>query len=626
MANYFNSGKRELRTKLSDPTLTADTNQSLSNLLSQTNKVKRTVNGVALQSARALLQSTQALTLAGVPPPTFKGLWSSVVKYIPGDEVIYTGAYWKCLGMNTNSAPTLTNTAWQNVGATLTGIAAYSSGTTYYLDQQVTYNGNVFTCIATTTGNAPSNASYWLLMGPATLDNLADGGTYVRQPSVAGAEGLLANGNFQLGLAGWVAAGGTNTPVAAGGSYGPYSGAAYLQSACTAKYQGVTANQSFAVKPGEFYKLAGYLYSQNSGNVPSVNLILGFYSGTGSFLSGVYCQNSAANAWQYITQTGQVPTGASYALILLQNALTGAATNFVTAIQAWRQRSLDDEVYDGSTYTRLANVNGDHTIHVTSSLLNQGSLCQAGSTNFYYRCPAATSLQFGWDAFTIYAPDGSSISVSSVADTAGPTFTGLTSGEAYYFGVYYTIATATVTVLKSDLGSPLGHLPGSLQQAVFTLNGDGNICIAVALLATPSSGGSGNGVCFTPGTLVVTEHGPKAIAEVRIGDRVKTARATWRPVAELITRPYAGLLQQMPTEDGVTPRHKVLRDNLWVEAGTVFPMTIEYAGIVHNLAVEADPDDDGTRADTEHSFTLSNGEIVHNFNIPPGGGGGGGGC
>lgn len=304
---------------------------------------------------------------------------------------------------------------------------------------------------------------------------------------------------------------------------------------------------------------------------------------------------------------------------------SGSTVNVLfTGLQCLLVRNLDTGVADGSTYVRLSNVNADHTIHVTSSLLNQGSLCQAGSTNFHYRCPASTSLQFGWDAFSIFAPDGSTISVAVQSDTTGPTFTGLTSGTAYYFGVYYNIAASTVTVLKSDLSS--GTVPGSLQQAAHVLNADGNICIATALVATPSSGGSGGGVCFTPRTLVVTERGDKAIEEVRVGDLVKTARATWRPVAEVISRPYAGLLQQLSAEDGVTPKHKVLRNSQWVEACTVFPMTVEYVGIVHNLAVEADPDDDGTRADTEHSFTLASGEIAHNFNLPPGGGGGVGGC
>lgn len=62
----------------------------------------------------------------------------------------------------------------------MTGIAAYSSGTTYYVPQQVTSSGNVYQCIAATTGNAPPNATYWTLIGPSTLDSITDGTTYKR--------------------------------------------------------------------------------------------------------------------------------------------------------------------------------------------------------------------------------------------------------------------------------------------------------------------------------------------------------------------------------------------------------------------------------------------------------------
>jgi hypothetical protein len=42
-----------------------------------------------------------------------------------------------------------------------------------------------------------------------------------------------------------------------------------------------------------------------------------------------------------------------------------------------------------------------------------------------------------------------------------------------------------------------------------------------------------------------------------------------------------------------------------------FPM-VQYEGTIHNIHVETEADDDGTEPDTEHSYTLSNGLVVHN--------------
>ena len=142
-------------------------------------------------------------TGAGVVNFGYTGSWSSTVGYVASDEVTYTGSYWKCLATNINSAPTLSNGNWQNVGSTLVGIAAYLGGSVYYVNNQVTYSGNVYTCIATTLGNLPTNATYWVLVGPANLDAVPDGTTYARVVSTAltsnqvdpSASGVLAKGS-----------------------------------------------------------------------------------------------------------------------------------------------------------------------------------------------------------------------------------------------------------------------------------------------------------------------------------------------------------------------------------------------------------------------------------------------
>jgi hypothetical protein len=62
-----------------------------------------------------------------------------------------------------------------------------------------------------------------------------------------------------------------------------------------------------------------------------------------------------------------------------------------------------------------------------------------------------------------------------------------------------------------------------------------------------------------------------------------------------------------------TLTHLTLTDTGWVKMGALnkFP-TVEYVGTYHTLYLETDEDDDGTQADTEHSYTLANGLVVHN--------------
>ena len=47
-------------------------------------------------------------------------------------------------------------------------------------------------------------------------------------------------------------------------------------------------------------------------------------------------------------------------------------------------------------------------------------------------------------------------------------------------------------------------------------------------------------VCFVPGTEVLTEHGPRAIESIAVGDRVLTHKGRWRRVNHVMSRHYAG--------------------------------------------------------------------------------------
>ena len=157
----FHPEGRPLKFKITEPTLIADPNQTFSNLLNEVNKTKKAVN----LTGTKLDQNTKAI---------------------------------------------------QNLAATATPapirLAPYQSLTTYGNNAQVTYQGNIYQVITTALGVLPTNTATWTLIGPATLDNLADGIVYPRVLGTA-----LTNNNIDLSKVGVLAKGGT--PPAISGSF-----------------------------------------------------------------------------------------------------------------------------------------------------------------------------------------------------------------------------------------------------------------------------------------------------------------------------------------------------------------------------------------------------------------------
>jgi hypothetical protein len=69
----------------------------------------------------------------------------------------------------------------------------------------------------------------------------------------------------------------------------------------------------------------------------------------------------------------------------------------------------------------------------------------------------------------------------------------------------------------------------------------------------------------------------------------------------------------MGHEELSTTTHLTLAESRWVtmESLGMFP-TVRYDGTIHNIHIDTDADDDGSQPDTEHSYTLANGLVVHN--------------
>jgi hypothetical protein len=277
-----------------------------------------------------------------------------------------------------------------------------------------------------------------------------------------------------------------------------------------------------------------------------------------------------------------------------------------------------------------------------SSALNpQGSIATVSDYTLTYSY-TTTSIEWTWTAFNVYCPDGSSYSVATstgttltnsgatgtLTGTAPMTFSGLTPGTTYAFTPYVTLnsnGTATMNILGTGGSGSTPTLP-TLAQQVQIANGDGNVACSASVTvtaATPASGGGGSGgsggggerSCFSPNTKVKTQRGDVAIIDLVAGeDQVLTARGTWKTVVAVTTRKWSGAMLDMGDAELSTLGHLV-KDGTWRRMRELgrFPI-VRYEGTIHNVHVHCDFEDDGFLPDTEHSYTLANGLVVHNVN------------
>ncbi|MGH9437518.1 MAG: hypothetical protein ACRD22_06370 [Terriglobia bacterium] len=111
----------------------------------------------------------------------FQGIWSAGFNYQTGDEVFYGTSYWVATSQSTATPPAIGIPQWQNAGSYSEYTGAWSSSTNYVTGAEVTYQGNYWVCTQSNTNQAPvQSSSYWTLAGPASMDNIANGQTYVK--------------------------------------------------------------------------------------------------------------------------------------------------------------------------------------------------------------------------------------------------------------------------------------------------------------------------------------------------------------------------------------------------------------------------------------------------------------
>lgn len=215
---------------------------------------------------------------------------------------------------------------------------------------------------------------------------------------------------------------------------------------------------------------------------------------------------------------------------------------------------------------------------------------------------------------------------TSAADSSA---TGTNTGT--YAG---TVVLNQPVAVDSGVGSPAYAWlqPSILTAQAQSLQGRSPLS-AGAMIATTTATGTGGGTaggstgggsfgggntppqgCFSGNTKIKTKRGDVAFSDLKVGDLVLTARKTWKPISKIaVHENWSGLVHDLGNEEMITSNHPVLAEGKWKAAGNVFGAWRFSNQTVFNLEVDATDDIHG--AETEHSFTLSNGLVAHNVKL-----------
>ena len=373
-------------------------------------------------------------------------------------------------------------------------------------------------------------------------------------------------------------------------------------------------NQKVPIAAGQQFAAAVWIYNAGaSGGATEVGLH--WFNSAGaqiSYSSGNQVASGTAG-WNQSRVVAVAPAGAASVSVFVQAGAVTSGVTYVDQTSASLYPSNIDEVPDGATYKRPLYISGG--VYATSKAIRlQGSMANVSEGGDGSICSASVNnsqITVSWTAFDIYAPDGTVYSVP--ANSTGTTFTGLAASTTYYFAAWYNIATQLLTIAL------IGTAPGSLQYQIQTVQADGNVGVAVNFTfqttsSTTTSTGSPtpppNGTCFSPETLVLVKgvdgilHKP--ICRVERGDLVRTLAGSWRQVFYVSRTPYHGPMCQVGAAGRSTPTHLMWDGAKWVQAQDLYFDRVDYTGWMFNLHIDA-------RSDEEHSYTLANGQVVHNI-------------
>lgn len=402
-------------------------------------------------------------------------------------------------------------------------------------------------------------------------------------------------GDFTLG-AGWTL---VANPI------GSTPAAVAIQSGTTANSQLLTNPAVFPidVQAGYTYILQSSLFPQ-SGAAGSAHCFINWYNASGGLIStsvGSTVVPGGPNE-SFLASTTPPSGATSLAIGVEVDPPSGGNSGSWIAVNLYGVgvSSNLDGVPDGNIYIRPLGVNSNHyqgsigVVQLIASGSNTATtdlLSQSGTTAAIDI--AAFSVQYGFGI------------VNYNSGTVNPGAYG--TWNVYYYDPTYA-----------------GGAPayGITDQYSLQYSEDGNQGLGV--ITTTSSGGATGGgggggtkqPCFAPWTLIRTPNGNVRIDDLRPGDMVFTAKGVWRPVFAVTSGDYKGPLHNIPETGAATPGHRILCNDKWIsiaETGMA-PDTFIYTGRVFNVLVQSEePEEDGMKSTTEHSYQLANGWFAHNF-------------
>jgi hypothetical protein len=264
-----------------------------------------------------------------------------------------------------------------------------------------------------------------------------------------------------------------------------------------------------------------------------------------------------------------------------------------------------DNVADGSTYNRTTvnQVTGAGRAFSALDANNQvASQLNAKPLYAIQTFSAGNPLSQSGSTKTITVAASTIVWGSNSVSYSSGSVTPLAYGLKYVYADDPTFAGGAVTYVAT------------ISQLVL-YQSDGRVSFGSITTASGGGGVGGGGSCFSPNTKIKTQRGDVSFWDIKEGDLALTARGTWRPIVQVrCSQQTDRPILDMGNDELVTLGH-LFKSERWTPANELgrFAASASYTGLVANLCIEAEDDDDGSALITEHSYTLANGYIVHNM-------------
>jgi hypothetical protein len=264
-----------------------------------------------------------------------------------------------------------------------------------------------------------------------------------------------------------------------------------------------------------------------------------------------------------------------------------------------------DNIADGTTYHRTT----------VNQVTGAGRAYSALDTNNQVASQLNAKPLYAIQTFSAGNPLSQSGTTKTIT-VAASTINWGTNAVNYSSGSVTPLVFGTFFVYADDPTFAGGAVTyhSTISQLVVYQN-DGRVNFGSITTASGGGGVGGGGSCFSPNTKIKTQRGDVSFWDIQEGDLALTARGTWRSIvlvrcSQQTDRP----MLDMGNGELVTLGH-LFKTERWTPATElgIFAASADYTGFVANLCIEAEADDDGSAADTEHSYTLANGFIVHNM-------------